>query len=87
MKVEVGIYNEILNNKMDVVEGKVSELVEKFGIINEFFMGFIDGISESLKEDIVLEEVEVDKEVFIKIDWEKLYNNMVIVEVYWLYNL
>lgn len=33
-------------------------------------MGFIDGISESLKEDIVLEDVEADKEVSIKIDWE-----------------
>ncbi len=50
-------------------------------------MGFIDGISESLKEDIVLEDVEADKEVSIKIDWEKLYNNMVTVEAHWLYNL
>lgn len=72
LKVEAGIYNEILNNKMDVVEGKVSELAEKFGTTNEFFMGFIDGISESLKEDIVLEDVEADKEVSIKIDWEKI---------------
>ncbi|MCJ0225498.1 SEC-C domain-containing protein [Clostridioides difficile] len=87
LKVEAGIYNEILNNKMDVVEGKVSELAEKFGTTNEFFMGFIDGISESLKKDIVLEEVEADKEVSIKIDWEKLYNNMVTVEAHWLYNL
>ena len=40
-----------------------------------------------LKEDLVLEEVEADKEVSIKIDWEKLYNNMVTVEAHWLYNL
>lgn len=87
LKVEAGIYNEILNNKMEVVEGTVAELAAKFNTSNEYIMGFIDGISESLKEDIELEAVEVDKAVSIKIDWEKLYANMVTVEAHWLYNL
>lgn len=87
LKVEAGIYNEILNDKMEVVEGTVAELATKFNTSNEYIMGFIDGISESLKEDIDLEAIEVDKAVSIKIDWEKLYSNMVAVEAHWLYNL
>ena len=87
LKVEAGIYNEILNNKMDVVEGTVADLATKFNTTNEFFMGFIDGISESLVEDIDLESVEADKEVSIKIDFEKLYFNMLEVEANWLHTL
>ena len=87
LKVEAGIYNELLNKKIEVIEGKVADLAASHETSVEYFMGFIDGISESLKEDIVLEEVEADKEVSIKIDWEKLYNNMVTVEAHWLYNL
>jgi preprotein translocase subunit SecA len=87
LKIEASIYNEILNEKMDVVEGKVSELAEKSNTSNEYFMGFIDGISESLKEEIVLEDVEGDSEISLKIDWEKLFFNMVNVEAHWLYGL
>ncbi len=88
LKVEAGIYNEILNNKKEVVEGKVSELAEKFNTSVEYFMGFIDGISESLKQDIEdIESIEADTSVKIDIDWEKLYYNMVAVEAHWLYNL
>ncbi|MEG1087792.1 MAG: SEC-C metal-binding domain-containing protein, partial [Cetobacterium sp.] len=87
LKAEAAIYNEILNNKMEVVEGTVVELAAKFNTTNEYIMGFIDGISESLKEDIDLEAVEVEKAVSIKIDWEKLYSNMIAVEAHWLYNL
>ena len=50
-------------------------------------MGFIDGISKSLKEDIVLEEIEADSEISLKIDFEKLYFNMLNVEAEWLYTL
>ena len=50
-------------------------------------MGFIDGISESLNEDITLETIEADSEIKIDINVEKLYYNMVAVEAHWLYNL
>ena len=87
LKVEAGIYNELLNNKVEVVEGKVSDLAAKYNTSIEYFMGFIDGISESLKEDIVLEEIEADSEISLKIDFEKLYFNMLNVEAEWLYTL
>ena len=87
LKVEAGIYNELLNNKVEVVEGKVADLAAKYNTSVEYFMGFIDGISESLKEDIALEEIEADSEISLKIDFEKLYYNMLNVEAEWLYTL
>lgn len=87
LKVEAGIYNELLNKKIEVIEGKVSDLAASHETSVEYFMGFIDGISESLKEDIVLEEIEADSEISLKIDFEKLYFNMLNVEAEWLYTL
>ena len=87
LKVEASIYNEILNNKVEVVEGKVADLAAKYNTSVEYFMGFIDGISESLKEDITLETIEADSTIKLDIDFEKLYYNMVEVEAHWLYNL
>ena len=87
LQAEASIYNELLNNKQEVIEGKVSELAAKYNVSVEYFMGFIDGISESLKEDITLETIEADGTIKLDIDFEKLYYNMVAVEAHWLYNL
>jgi len=87
LRKEMEIYNEILNNKTEVVEGKVSELAAKYNVSVEYFMGFIDGISESLKTEVNLEEIQEDTDIKLDIDWEKLYYNMVQVEAHWLYNL
>ena len=87
LKVEAGIYNELLNKKIEVIEGKVSDLAASHNASVEYFMGFIDGISESLKEDITLETIEADSTIKLDIDFEKLYYNMVAVEAHWLYNL
>ena len=65
----------------------VSELAAKYNVSVEYFMGFIDGISESLKEDITLETIEADSNIKLDIDFEKLYYNMLAVEAHWLYNL
>lgn len=90
LKVEAGIYNELLNKKQEVIEGKVSDLAAAHNTSVEYMMGFIDGISESLKEEFSeekLETIEADTEIKLEIDWEKLYYNMVAVEAHWLYNL
>lgn len=87
LKVEASIYNELLNNKQEVIEGEVSELAAKYNASVEYFMGFIDGISESLKEEIELEIIEANSNIKLDIDWEKLYYNMVAVEAHWLYSL
>lgn len=87
LKVEAGIYDELLTKKVEVIEGKVEDLAAQYNTSVEYFMGFIDGISESLKEDIVLEEIEANSEISLKIDFEKLYFNMLNVEAEWLYTL
>ncbi|KXZ40653.1 SEC-C motif-containing protein [Alkalithermobacter thermoalcaliphilus JW-YL-7 = DSM 7308] len=84
---ETNIYKQILKEKMQVVEGKVSDLADKYNVSNEEFMGFLDGISESLKNEISLETIQEDTNIKIEIDFEKLYYNMVKVEATWLYNL
>ena len=65
LQAEASIYNELLNNKQEVIEGKVSELAAKYNVSVEYFMGFIDGISESLKEDITFGEIINMYDMFI----------------------
>ncbi|OPJ55365.1 SEC-C metal-binding domain-containing protein [Alkalithermobacter paradoxus] len=86
-KKETAIYRELLDKKIEVIEGKVSDLASSHNVSSEEFMGFLDGISESLKHEIKLEEIEENSEIKIEIDFEKLYYNMVKVEAHWLYNL
>ena len=87
LKAETHIYDTVLKEKTDLIAGKVSELAKKYKTTPEFFMGFLDGINESLEIEQDLEKIELDTNISIKIDWEKLYYNMVHVEAHWLYNL
>ena len=47
--IEKGIYEQILSNPAEVVEGTVKELAEKYGTEVLIMTGFLDGINESLK--------------------------------------
>ncbi|KGF13896.1 preprotein translocase subunit SecA [Peptostreptococcus sp. MV1] len=87
LRAETHIYNDILNNKTEIVAGKVSDLAKKYNTSPEYFMGFLDGINESIEMAQELEKIELDTQISIKIDWEKLYYNMVNVEAHWLYGL
>ncbi|WP_101773619.1 SEC-C metal-binding domain-containing protein [Peptostreptococcus faecalis] len=87
LKTETSIYNEILNNKRDIIAGKVSDLAANYNTSVEYFMGFLDGVNESIEKEQELEKIEEDTQINIKIDWEKLYKNMVHVEANWLYGL
>lgn len=85
--VEKGIYSEILDNPSQVIKGKVSDLAEGYKASLLQFIGFLDGINESLKEPLELEELEEDTEIEISIDPEKLYFNMLEAKADWLYGL
>jgi len=50
-------------------------------------MGFTDGINDSLLEPIELEATEFDTVVEFKIDYEKLYFNMLDAKADYLYEL
>ena len=72
---------------MEVVTGTVKELAEKYGMEPVLFLGFLDGINESIKEPNPIEELEEDSVVTMDIDLEKLYYNMVEARAEWLYQL
>lgn len=86
--IEKGIYEQLLANPAEVVEGTVKELAEKFDAEILIITGFLDGINESLKGYTnPIETMEEDTVVKIEIDPEKLYYNMVEAKASWLYGL
>ena len=60
---EKGIYEQLLKNPDEVVDGTVKELAEKYGVTVMTMTGFLDGINDSLKESNPIEEREEDTEV------------------------
>mgnify|MGYP001078102977 FL=1 len=86
--IEKGIYEQILSNPAEVVEGTVKELAEKYGTEVLIMTGFLDGINESLKGyENQIETMDENTVVKIEIDPEKLYWNMVEAKAEWLYSL
>ncbi|MEF9919013.1 MAG: SEC-C metal-binding domain-containing protein [Eubacterium sp.] len=85
---EQKIYQDILANNQDVVESTIKELSEKYSIKDIWIMGFLDGISESIKTPLAdLETLEEESTIKLEIDFEKLYWNMLSVPAEWLYTL
>lgn len=85
--LERSIYSKLLANHNKEVKGKINDLAEEYGASTVFFMGFLDGINESLIESLDLEKLEEDSEIELKIDFEKLYFNMLDAKADYLYEL
>ena len=86
--IEKGIYEKILSNPSEVVEGTVKELADKYETDLLIMTGFLDGINESLKGyENPIETMDENTSVKIEIDPEKLYYNMVEAKASWLYGL
>lgn len=86
-QVETNIYSKVLANHNGEIKGVLSELANSYGVTDIQFMGFLDGINESLEQDLDLEKVENDTEIAIKINFEKLYFNMLDSKADYLYSL
>lgn len=84
---EKAIYEQLLKNPDEVVEGTVKELADKYGISVLSMTGFLDGINDSLKEANPIDTMTEDTKVQLGFDKELLYKNMVAAEADWLYNL
>jgi Predicted metal-binding protein related to the C-terminal domain of SecA len=87
LEKEKKIYEGLLSEKNDTINGRFSELAEKFGMSSLDFAGFMSGINTSLIEPADVEGLTESSEIDIKIDFEKLYYNMHAAEADWLYNL
>ena len=85
--IEEGIYSQILDNPTEVLSGTVSGLAEQYKANLLYFTGFLDGINESLKQPLELEDLEEDTKIEVDIDTEKLYYNMLKAKADWLYGL
>ena len=85
--LEKGIYEQLLANTCEIVEGTVQELADRYEVPLSMMVGFLDGINDSLKEANPIDEMEKDTQVKLDIDLEKLYYNMVECKAEWLYTL
>ncbi len=85
--IELKIYKDILGNKKFNFSSTVNELSKTYDMSEEFIVGFIDGISESLKTYIDVEKITQDEKLNFDIDLKKLYFNMLDAKADYLYNL
>jgi preprotein translocase subunit SecA len=85
--IEKHIYTKILAKHNDTISGSIKELAEKYEASTVFFMGFLDGINDSLVESLDLESLEEDSNIDLKIDFEKLYFNMLDAKADYLFSL
>ena len=84
---EKRIYGGILDQPKKKATGTFSELAEKYEADPVIFMGFLDGISTSLKKEQDLRSFDEDSEIKLDIDFEKLYFNMLEAKADYLYTL
>ena len=85
--LEKGVYEKLLTNPDEKVEGTVKELAEKYKVDVMTMVGFLDGINDSLKAPNPIEEMEEDTVVNLGFDKALLYKNMVAADADWLYEL
>ena len=85
--LEKSVYEQLLTNPDEAVEGTVKELAEKYNLDILEMAGFLDGINDSLVTPNPIETMEEDTKVSLAFDKVKLYKNMVDAKADWLYNL
>lgn len=85
--LEKGVYEKLLTNPDEKVEGTVKELAEKYDLSIMDMTGFLDGINDSLVTPNPIDTMEEDTKVSLAFDEEKLYKNMVDAKADWLYEL
>lgn len=84
---ETRIYSGILDDPGKNVTGTFKDLAEKYAADHVIFMGFLDGINTSLKNEQSFKEFDENSEVDLEIDYEKLYFNMLEANADYLYTL
>lgn len=87
IRLETEAYKVILASGNVEIEGKLSEFADKYQMDHVTFIGFLDGINSSLKNELDLEALDQDSDVKLEIDLEKLFYNMLGAKADWLYNL
>ena len=86
-EAETRIYDDILSNYEEAMDGTLGELAEKYEVRPVIFMGFLDGINESIEEKNDLTDYDEDSHVHLKIVPETLFFNMLKADADYLYGL
>ena len=86
-KIETNIYKDLLSNHKEVKKTTINNLAKEQNTTEEFVMGFVDGINDSLKVPYDLETIDGNTELVLDIDFEKLYFNMLDAKADYLFNL
>ena len=84
---ETKIYSDILDHPAEKMTGKLGELAEKYEVRPVIFMGFLDGINESIKNKQDVEKFDEESEIDIEIIPETLFYNMLKADADYLYGL
>ena len=85
---ERDVYAQLLSKPEEIVEGTIAELGQRFNMTEVEFLGFVDGINESLKAGTYeLNELTGESVVRLDYDLKKLYWNMLDAKADWLFNL
>lgn len=84
---ETKIYSDILDHPDEKMTGKLGELAAKYEVRPVIFMGFLDGINESIETKQKLEGFDEESEIELKIVPETLFYNMLKADADYLYGL
>lgn len=84
---ETKLYSAILDEPAKKITGTLGELAKEHDIRPVIYMGFLDGINDSLKKGNDFENFDEDSQVEIEIEPETLFYNMLAAEADYLYGL
>jgi uncharacterized protein YecA (UPF0149 family) len=84
---EKAVYQAILADKTQVIEGTFDELAQGFSFSQAQFAGFMEGINTSLSHSVDLVKMSPKMHIKLKVDFEKLYYNMLKAKATWLSSL
>lgn len=84
---EQRVYEKLLSNPDEIVEGTVKELAEKYNLSILEMTGFLDGINDCLVAPNPIDDMDEDTKVSLAFDKKKLYKGMVAARAEWLYQL
>ena len=84
---ETRIYSDILDHPDEPMDGILGELAEKYETRPVIFMGFLDGINDSIEDKNDLTDFDEESRVHLKIVPETLFYNMLKAEADYLYGL
>ncbi|MEA4973873.1 hypothetical protein SDC9_171777 [bioreactor metagenome] len=87
LPLEQKIYEYILEEKIQDMEYKISEIAEKFNMTDEQAVAFVDGINDVLPEPYDVNQLEADTIVKLHIEFDELYKKMVEYKAEHLYSL